>query len=97
LIDNIITVVMAVIVLVILCLSTFGTYRILNKNKSFLSESTYKLMRMLINALLIETITTIFVVSFPFGFAFLYEKFDTSLTAAAIKKICYNVIGLIHF
>ena len=86
---------MVVMFLASVSLSTLETYRFLNKSKSFLSEHTYKTMRMLINALLIETISITMLIAFPFGLAFLYEKFDTSLTAAALKKICYTITSIV--
>jgi hypothetical protein len=86
---------MATMVVASMSLSTFGTYRFLNQSKSFLNENTYKTMHMLINALLIETISVAMIIGFPVVLAFLYEKFDTSLTAAALKKICYTITSIV--
>ena len=90
-VDNILIVIIIAVAFTSICLSTFGTYRILRKSKNFLSEHTYKIMHNLINALLIETITIASIIIFPFVFAILYEKVDRSLNAAAIKKICYLI------
>ena len=91
---NVLTLVLIAICIASLSLSTFGTYRFLNQSKSFLNENTYKTMHMLITALLIESISMTMIITLPIGFAFLYEKFDTSLTAAAIKNICYNFVNI---
>lgn len=72
-----------------MALCVFGTYRVLSKGRGYLSESTYKTMRMLINALTLETIAMCLIILGPIIIATLYEKFDTSLTAAAVKKVCY--------
>lgn len=48
-------------------------------------------MLMLMNALLIETFSIIFFVGIPCAFSFIYEKFDQSNTAAALKRIAFNM------
>uniref|UniRef100_A0A914DQG2 Uncharacterized protein n=1 Tax=Acrobeloides nanus TaxID=290746 RepID=A0A914DQG2_9BILA len=56
-----------------------------------MSEQTHKSMLMLINALLIENIVTLICIIIPIVIGFTYEKFDPSLTAAGIKRICLTM------
>ena len=78
----------------ILCSSSYATYRFLNKQKNNMSPTTFKLFRVLMNHLALEIGFMIIFLAIPALIYFIHRGLDTNLDRSVIIERCITTLPI---
>ena len=78
----------------IICSSSYATYRFLNKQKDSLSPTTFNLFRVLMNHLALEIGFMIIFLAIPALMYFIHRGLDTNLDRSVIIERCFTTLPI---